>query len=134
MRNAATESGAVIDYRDWQIPLSDGALSCASSCGSQIRHYGVAGLQHHVRQHIAFGVGIAARVAADSNFELVVTAPLNLVCFRHVGDAVNQALLERLNATGALYLTHTRLADQLVLRMSIGQAKRSDAMSCRRGR
>ncbi len=122
MRNAATESGAVIDYRDWQIPL--GRRFRALKLWFVIRHYGVAGLQHHVREHIALAQEFAAWVAADSNFELVVNAPLNLVCFRHVGgDAVNQALLERLNATGALYLTHTRLADQLVLRMSIGQAK-----------
>ncbi len=122
LRNAATESGAVIDYRDWQIPL--GRRFRALKLWFVIRHYGVAGLQHHIRQHVALAQEFAAWVAADSNFELVVTAPLNLVCFRHVGgDAVNQALLERLNATGALYLTHTRLADQLVLRMSIGQAK-----------
>jgi aromatic-L-amino-acid decarboxylase len=48
--------------------------------------------------------------------------PLNLVCFRHRrGDAANQRILDHLNASGQVYLTHTRLHGQIVLRMSIGQ-------------
>ena len=59
---------------------------------------------------------------ADERFELVAPVPLNLVCFRYRGsDADNQGLLDRLNASGDLYLTHTRLNDQLVLRLCIGQ-------------
>jgi aromatic-L-amino-acid decarboxylase len=61
-------------------------------------------------------------VEADDRFELAAPAPLNLVCFRHVdGDEVNQRLLDELNASGRLYLTHTRLDDRMTLRMSIGQ-------------
>ena len=51
-------------------------------------------------------------------------APLNLVCFRHrAGDEANQRIMDRLNASGDLYLTHTRLNDRLTLRMSIGQSQ-----------
>jgi len=51
-----------------------------------------------------------------------VAPPLNLVCFRHRGgDVLNQALMDRLNAGGALYLTHTRLQDRLTLRLCVGQ-------------
>jgi aromatic-L-amino-acid/L-tryptophan decarboxylase len=47
---------------------------------------------------------------------------LNLVCFRHKGgDEVNQALMDRLNRSGDLYLTHTRLNDRLTLRFCVGQ-------------
>jgi aromatic-L-amino-acid decarboxylase len=53
---------------------------------------------------------------------LAAPAPLNLVCFRHKGgEAMNQALLERLNASGRLYLTHTRLNGELTLRLCVGQ-------------
>jgi len=51
-----------------------------------------------------------------------VTPPLNLVCFRHrAGDGVNQALMDRLNQSGDLYLTHTRLQERLTLRLCVGQ-------------
>jgi aromatic-L-amino-acid decarboxylase len=61
-------------------------------------------------------------VKQDSRFELAAPAPLNLICFRHRdGDAVNQALMERLNASGDLYLTHTRLDGKLTLRLCVGQ-------------
>ncbi len=51
LRNRATESGAVIDYRDWQVPL--GRRFRALKLWFVIRHYGVEGLRHHVRRHIA---------------------------------------------------------------------------------
>ena len=59
----------------------------------------------------------------DSNdFELAVAAPLNLVCFRHRGgDEVNKALLQRLNASGKMYLTHTVLNGRYTLRLCVGQ-------------
>jgi aromatic-L-amino-acid decarboxylase len=122
LRNPATEKGAVIDYRDWQIPL--GRRFRALKLWFVIRHYGVEGLRHHVRRHVALAQEFARWVQADPRFELAVPPPLNLVCFRlRGGDELNQALMERLNAGGDLYLTHTRLRDRLTLRMSIGQTQ-----------
>jgi aromatic-L-amino-acid decarboxylase len=64
----------------------------------------------------------AAWVEGDVRFELAAPAPLNLVCFRHRGgDEINQRMMERLNQSGDLYLTHTRLNDRLTLRLSVGQ-------------
>jgi aromatic-L-amino-acid decarboxylase len=112
----------VIDYRDWQIPL--GRRFRALKLWFVIRHYGVEGLRHHVRRHVALAQEFARWVQADPRFELAVPPPLNLVCFRlRGGDELNQALMERLNAGGDLYLTHTRLRDRLTLRMSIGQTQ-----------
>ena len=120
LRNQATESGAVIDYRDWHIPL--GRRFRALKLWFVLRHYGMEGLQHHVRQHIALAQEFARWVGNDSRFELAAPAPFNLVCFRlKAGDAANQSLMERLNRSGDLYLTHTKLNDRLTLRMSIGQ-------------
>jgi aromatic-L-amino-acid decarboxylase len=121
LRNTATESGAVIDYRDWQIPL--GRRFRALKLWAVIRHYGAEGLRHHVRKHVELSHEFAALVAADANFELVAPAPLNLVCFRNrAGDDVNQRIMDRLNGSGELFLTHTRLDGRLILRMSIGAA------------
>ncbi len=121
LRNAATASGAVIDYRDWQIPL--GRRFRALKLWFVIRHYGVEGLRREVRRHVALAQAFAAWVRADPGFELAAPVPLNLVCFRHrSGDATNQTIMDRLNASGDLYLTHTKLDGKLTLRMSIGQA------------
>jgi aromatic-L-amino-acid decarboxylase len=122
LKNQASRSGAVIDYRDWQIPL--GRRFRALKLWFTIRHYGIEGLQHCVRGHVALAHEFAAWVKADSRFELAAPAPLNLVCFRYRGgDEANQQMLDRLNASGEMYLSHTRLNDRLTLRMSIGQSR-----------
>ena len=120
LRNRATESGAVIDYRDWQVPL--GRRFRALKLWFVIRHYGVEGLQHHIRHHVALAQAFAAWIKALKDFELVAPAPLNLVCFAHRGgDEFNRRLLERLNQSGRLYLTHTTLNGRYVLRFCVGQ-------------
>ncbi len=120
LRNQATGAGQVIDYRDWHVPL--GRRFRALKLWFVIRHYGVEGLQHHIRQHVALTQEFAAWVQADPDFEIVAPVPLNLVCFRHVGgDAFNERLLAAVNDSGAAYLTHTKLNGQYVLRMVIGQ-------------
>jgi aromatic-L-amino-acid decarboxylase len=120
LRNQATESGAVIDYRDWQIPL--GRRFRSLKLWFVIRSYGVEGLRHHVRRHIELARQFAEWVAGADRFELAAPAPLNLVCFRHVGgDDLNRRLLDRLNRSGKLYLTHTTLNGRYTLRLCVGQ-------------
>ena len=119
LRNRATESGAVIDYRDWQVPL--GRRFRALKLWFVIRHYGAEGLRTHVRTCVALAAWFAAQVEESDAFELAAPVSVGLVCFRHrAGDAVTQALMNRLNESGALYLTHTRLNGRLVLRLAIG--------------
>jgi len=63
-------------------------------------------------------------VEADDRFELAAPAPLNLVCFRHRGgDDLNRAILDALNASGDLYLTHTVLDERYTLRLCVGQTR-----------
>jgi len=120
LRNQATESGAVIDYRDWHVQL--GRRFRALKLWFVIRHYGVEGLRHHIRRHVELAQQFAAWVQASGSFELAVPAPLNLVCFRHqAGDDFNRQLLERLNRSGAVYLTHTVLNGRFTLRLCVGQ-------------
>jgi aromatic-L-amino-acid decarboxylase len=120
LKNKATESGAVIDYRDWHIPL--GRRFRALKLWFVLRHYGVAGIRHHVREHVAIARRFAQRVRESQEFELAVEPPLNLVCFRHRGgDEANRDLLERLNASGRIYLTHTVLDGRTTLRLCVGQ-------------
>jgi len=120
LRNKATESGAVIDYRDWQIPL--GRRFRALKLWFVIRSFGVEELQRRIRNHVAWANQFAGWVQADSRFELATPVTLSLVCFRHRGgEAVNQHILDTLNASGKIFFSHTKLNGKYTLRFSIGQ-------------
>jgi aromatic-L-amino-acid/L-tryptophan decarboxylase len=120
LRNQATESGTVIDYRDWHIQL--GRRFRSLKLWFVIRHYGIEGLQHHIREHVRLAQQFAGSVRDDARFELAAPAQLNLICFRlRAGDAANQRLMDQLNGSGDLYLTHTKLDGKLTLRLCIGQ-------------
>ena len=125
LRNKATESGAVIDYRDWHIPL--GRRFRSLKLWFVLRHYGIEGLQFHIREHIRLAQEFASWVEKDARFELAVRPPLSLVCFRlKSGDNANQKLMDALNNSGDLYLTHTRLHDRFTLRMCVGQTNTTE--------
>ena len=122
LRNQATEQGEVFDYRDWHVPL--GRRFRSLKLWFVIHHYGVEGLQFHIREHVALAQEFASWVKADDRFEIVAPHPLNLVCFRlKAGDEPGQRLLQRLNASGKLFLSHTKLNGKYVLRFCVGQAR-----------
>jgi len=119
LRTAEHLSGDAIDYRDWQIPL--GRRFRALKLWFVLRHYGAEGLRHHIADHVRLAETFAAHLSKDEDFELVVPRSLNLVCFAHKrGDAFTERLMEAINATGQLYLSHTRLRDRYTIRASIG--------------
>jgi aromatic-L-amino-acid decarboxylase len=119
LRNSATASGEVIDYRDWQIPL--GRRFRALKLWSVIRWYGAQGLREHIRNGIALADEFARLVATDTGFQLREHHPFGLVCFRPLWtNEKTLALLERLGDSGELYLSHTKVHDQIFLRMAIG--------------
>ncbi|HEY8301024.1 MAG TPA: aminotransferase class V-fold PLP-dependent enzyme [Jatrophihabitans sp.] len=119
LRNTATESGAVIDYRDWHVPL--GRRFRALKLWSVIRWYGAEGLREHVRNGVALAQEFASWAAADDRFELAAPQQLGLVTFRlRAGDDATRALMDEVNASGRMYLTHTVVDGAVVLRMAIG--------------
>lgn len=119
LRNAATDAGAVIDYRDWQIPL--GRRFRSLKLWAVLRWYGAQGLREHIRGHVALAQELAGRVAADPRFVLAAPHPLSLVTFRlAAGDEASQRLLEAVNDSGKAFLSHTRVDGRYVLRLAIG--------------
>jgi aromatic-L-amino-acid decarboxylase len=118
--NEATESGAVIDYRDWHVQL--GRRFRALKLWFVIRHYGVEGLRYHIRRHVELAQKFAKWVEAAEAFEMAAPPMLNLVCFRHRGsNEINRTLLDRLNQGGKIYLSHTVLDGRYALRLCVGQ-------------
>jgi aromatic-L-amino-acid decarboxylase len=76
-----------------------------------------------MRGHVANTQQLKMWIEEDDRFEVMAPVPLNLICFRHKnGDEFNERLLNALNASGQIYLTHTKLNDQYVIRLSVGQA------------
>ncbi len=119
LRSQAAESGAVIDYRDWQVPL--GRRFRSLKLWFQLRIDGVEAVQEMVREHVRLTQLLAGWVAADDRFEIVAAHPLNLLCVAlRDGDAATDRLIDRANATGTVLFTRTVLDDRSVLRFSIG--------------
>ena len=116
----------VKNYRDWGIQL--GRRFRALKLWFVIRSYGVEGLQAFVREHLRLARLFKSWVEAEPKFELMAPVRFGLVCFRlndgrDVGtlNRLNKELLDRLNATGKVYLSHTVLNGKFTLRMVIGQ-------------
>ena len=120
------KDAVVKNYRDWGIQL--GRRFRALKLWFVIRSYGVEGLKTMVREHLRLARLFAGWLDSDTRFETMAPVPLSLVCFR-LNDGrpetqlneLNTALLQRINATGKVFLTHTALKGQTVLRMMIGQ-------------
>ncbi|WP_082522886.1 aminotransferase class V-fold PLP-dependent enzyme [Geodermatophilus sp. Leaf369] len=124
LRNAATDSGSVVDYRDWQIEL--GRRFRALKLWFVVRWYGAEGLREHVRGHVALAQELAGWARADDRFSVVAPHPLSLVCLKPRwphgvdGDVATMTLLERLADGGEVFLTHTTVSGEVVVRVSIG--------------
>lgn len=124
LRSRAAESGAAIDYRDWQIPL--GRRFRSLKLWFTLRADGVGAAQRMIRRHVALTQRLAALVADDDRFEVVAPHPLNLLCLRvrgtspADGDRRTDELIEAANATGQVLFTRTVLDGRSVLRFSIG--------------
>ncbi len=117
----------VVNYRDWGIQL--GRRFRALKLWFVIRSYGVEGLRAIIRRHVALAGELAAWVDAAPDFERMAPVPFGLVCFRYRPpgvaeeelDRLNERLLAAVNATGRVFMTHTRLVGRYAIRLVIGQ-------------
>jgi aromatic-L-amino-acid decarboxylase len=136
----------VTNFRDWSVPL--GRRFRALKLWFVLRHFGVEGLRARLRGHLALAEEFASWVHQDPDFELMAPVTVNTVCFRFrpgVGmtdgaasegaavassggltpeeelENLNKAIMDEANATGRLYMTHTKLGGRYTLRLSIGQ-------------
>jgi aromatic-L-amino-acid/L-tryptophan decarboxylase len=119
LRSAAAEAGAVIDYRDWQVPL--GRRFRSLKLWFTLRLDGVASMRSMINHHVEMTQRLAALVAADERFEIVAPHPLNLLCIAlRDGDVATDGLIEAANATGEALFTRTVLDGRSALRISVG--------------
>ena len=125
MRNAATDAGAVVDYRDWHVPL--GRRFRALKLWWVVRSYGAEGLRAFVREHVRLADDFAARIDADDRFALFAPHPFGLVCFTHVdGNEATRTLATAINASGKAAVTPSELDGTAFIRVSIGQTYQTE--------
>lgn len=92
-----------------------------------IRCHGREGLQALIREHVRLAQRFASWVEEEPGWDLVAPVPFSVVCFRRDGsDEENAALLERVNATGEAYLSHTVLDGSYVLRLAVGNHRTTE--------
>lgn len=114
------------NYRDWGIPL--GRRFRSLKLWTLIRVEGVAALQARLRRDIANTQWLAERVRAEAGWQVLAPVPLQTLCVRHVpdgleGDALDRhtlAWVDRVNRSGAAYLTPATLAGRWMCRVSVG--------------
>ncbi|GAA5521172.1 aminotransferase class V-fold PLP-dependent enzyme [Aliifodinibius salicampi] len=121
------EDQRVKNYRDWGIPL--GRRFRALKLWFVLRSFGREGLQKIIRHHIALAQNLEEEINQHPDFELLAPVPLNTLCFRfqpsHISDEqklneLNKRLLNQIQQSGELFLTHTTLKDKYTIRMVIG--------------
>jgi len=101
-----------------------------------LRYFGQEGLRLRLRHHIGLAQQFAAWVDGDPNFERLAPSPFSVVCFRarpagvapehaHL-DAFNAGLLEAVNASGKVFLSHTKLGGQFTIRLAVGNLRTTE--------
>jgi aromatic-L-amino-acid/L-tryptophan decarboxylase len=122
--------GPVRDYNEYQPQL--GRRFRALKLWIQLRWFGLDGLRRRIERHIEMAADFASWVEADPDWELVAPVPFATVCFRWVGtgaaddaelDRRNAAIMDAVNRSGEVFLSHTRLGGKYVIRLSVGNIR-----------
>lgn len=121
------EDQRVKNYRDWGIPL--GRRFRALKLWFVLRSFGVEGLREKIRYHILLAQKLKEEIEEHDHFEILAPVPLNAICFRFHPDYIsderkldelNEQLLNQIQESGKLFLTHTKLEDKFTIRIVIG--------------
>lgn len=116
----------VVSLSEYASPL--GRRFRALKLWATLRCFGREGLQAIIREHVRLAALFEAWVDAEPGWELCATRHFSLVCFRKVGsDEENESILRRVNDSGEIFLSHTKLGGRFVLRLAIGNARTSEA-------
>jgi aromatic-L-amino-acid/L-tryptophan decarboxylase len=100
-----------------------------------LRYFGVAGIRARLEEHVRLARLFASWIDADPAFQRVADVPFSVVCFRAVppesvtdeaADRFNERVLDRVNASGEVFLSHTKLDGQIVLRLAVGNLRTTE--------
>jgi len=132
LRNAHSESGAVVDFEHWQMPL--GRRFRSLKLWFVMRRFGTQGLREHVQNGVDLANYLAEKVKSSDDFELAAPVSLSLVCFRWKGRGEDdqKKFLDAVKATGDCFIIHTKLDGKIVIRVACGgiEQDKSDIDYC----
>jgi aromatic-L-amino-acid decarboxylase len=115
----------VVNLSELSIPL--GRPLRALRLWAVLRCYGRDGLQAMIREHVRLAALFEDWVRDAPGWELCAQRTLSVVCFRRDGsDAENEAIMDRANATGEIYISHTKLDGRIVLRLAVGNERTTE--------
>jgi aromatic-L-amino-acid decarboxylase len=127
------EEQQVINYMDYGIQL--GRKFRSLKLWFLIRYFGVKGLQKIIREHLRLGELFADFIDRDANFERLAPTPLSTICFRALPhkdftdsqlNDFNKKLMDEINSSGKLFLSHTKLNRKFTIRLSISGIKTTE--------
>lgn len=120
LRNKATESGEVFDFRDWQVPL--GRRFRSLKLWFVMRSFGQRKMQEHIRKHVNLAAEFEDWVKKDDRFEIAFERMLALVTFRlKAGNEATKQVYEAINAEGKFYLSHSIVnGGTYIIRVNVG--------------
>src|SRR5689334_11432277 len=126
------EQDEVVNYMDYGVQL--GRRFRALKLWMVIRAFGVNGLIERLRSHCALATRFANWVSESNDWRLMAPVPFSLVCFRYapagvsddVADKLNETLMHSVNATGDVFLSHTKLNGRFTLRLAIGNIRTTE--------
>lgn len=127
LRNNQSESALVVDYKDWQV--GTGRKFKSLRLWMILRSSGLVNLQSHIRSDVRMAKMFEGLVKSDPRFEIVVPRQFALVCFRlnpysdvesGYTEMLNRRLLEWVNSTGRIYMSHTIVGGLYMLRFAVG--------------
>jgi len=125
LANAASDTGEVIDYRDWHVPM--GRRFRALKLWWVVRGFGAEGLRERIRANVRQARRLADWITTHRQLTLIAPTPFALVCFAHVdGDEATRRLLDSLNADGSVYLLGSVIDQRAFIRVSIGSTWTND--------
>jgi aromatic-L-amino-acid/L-tryptophan decarboxylase len=124
-----TPEGDAVNYMDYGLQL--GRRFRALKLWFVLRHFGAEGIRGKLREHIELAQEFAAWVQADPEWEVLAPHPLSVVCFRYTPrgaapdelDRINAGLLQDVNETGEIFMSHTKIDGVYALRLAIGNLR-----------
>ncbi len=127
-----TTDGSVVNYMDYGLQL--GRRFRALKLWFVLRHLGVEGIRQKLRDHVALAQRFASWVRDAGDWEVLAPHPLSVVCFRYRPEGLDEAQLEELNAallqavneTGEIFLSHTKIGGRYALRLAIGNIRTTE--------